>query len=141
MDLTDKQVLTQLRLKKLRLTLELERVEIAIKAFEGVDVNSLNEFDLLAYDTDIDTAVADDLKSDVRYSSDMNNESKILWALSKLKEGTAIEISDYLMHTDSTLTHRTRVINAITYSASRMFKADKIAANKVGTKNIYSLKI
>jgi len=120
--MTEKQVLTQLRLRKLKLTLELERVEIAIKAFEDIDVTSLNEFDLLAY------------------RSDMTNEDKILWALGKLKEATAMEISDYLIHMDATLTNRTRVINAITYSASRMFNTKKIEAKKVGTKNFYRLK-
>ena len=138
--MTEKQVLTQLRLRKLKLTLELERVEIAIKAFEDIDVTSLNEFDLLAYDNNIDTGEVEDFKNDVRYRSDMTNEDKILWALGKLKEATAMEISDYLIHMDATLTNRTRVINAITYSASRMFNTKKIEAKKVGTKNFYRLK-
>jgi len=140
MEMTEKQVLTQLRLRKLKLTLELERVEIAIKAFEDIDVTSLNEFDLLAYDNNIDTGEVEDFKNDVRYRSDMTNEDKILWALGKLKEATAMEISDYLIHMDATLTNRTRVINAITYSASRMFNTKKIEAKKVGTKNFYRLK-
>ncbi|MFB9842687.1 hypothetical protein [Mucilaginibacter ginsenosidivorans] len=135
-ELTDAQVLTQLRLRKIKLTLELERVDIAIKAFEEVDVSGMNKFDLMAIDTDVDT----DLAADKRYSPTMTNEQKVLWALSKMKRATAVEISDYLIHTDPELKNRHRVITAITYTASRMFNAGKIGGEKVGTKNWYKLK-
>ena len=141
-ELTDEQVLTQLRKRKIKLVLELERVEIAIKAFEDVDVSGLNKFDLLAYDTDLNTTVDADLQKEAkeRYSPDMNNEQKILWALRLMKEASAVEISDYIIHQDPELKNRQRVIQAITYSASRMFNAGKIGAYKRGPKNFYRLK-
>lgn len=119
-ELTDEQVLTQLRKRKIKLVLELERVEIAIKAFEDVDVSGLNKFDLLAYDTDLNTTVDADLQKEAkeRYSPDMNNEQKILWALRLMKEASAVEISDYIIHQDPELKNRQRVIQAITYSAA-----------------------
>jgi len=120
----------------MKLTLELERVDIAIKAFEEVDMRGMNKFDLLAMDTDVDT----DLAKEKRYTSDMTNEQKVTWALSKMKRATAMEISDYLIHTDPELKNRHRVIQAITYTASRMFNAGKISGEKVGAKNWYMAK-
>jgi len=142
-ELTDAEVLSQLRKRKIKLTLELERVEIAIKAFEDVDVSGLSKFDLLAYDTDLDTTVDADLKSEARerYNPEMTNEQKIIWALRLMKEATATEIADYLIHQDEGLKNRQRVVQAITFSASRMFKMGKIDADKRGTKNFYKLKM
>lgn len=142
-ELTDTQLLTQLKKRKVRLLMEMERVDMAIRAFERADENELNSLDILAYNPDIDIPTEDEVNTDLKtfkqYSPNMHNEQKVFWALEKMVEATAMEMADFLMHQDSTLKHRTLVVRGVTYTASRMFNLGKIKARKKGNINLYRL--
>jgi hypothetical protein len=143
-DISDSQVLSQLRKRRLKLTLEIERVDLAIKAFEEVQLNQNTSLELLAYDSETDeellNMVDNDLKSLVMYHPKMKHEQKVYWALGQLKEGTAIEIADLIMHQDTTIKHRTAIVNAMSYTCSRLKMWGKIDMVKKGKLNYYRLK-
>ena len=143
--MTDAQVLTQLKKKKVRLLMQLERVDVAIKAFQNIDVKEIESLELLAYDDDMDIDVEAESEKDMRnykqYNPRMTNEQKVFWALAKMGTATAVELSDFLMHQDESLKNRTLVVRAITYSTSRMFNAGKIEAEKRGYRNYYRMRM
>lgn len=142
MELTDAQVLAQLKMRRVRLKIELERVELAIKAFE--DVKEVEELDALPYlieyeELPIDTDEINVAK--LMYNPRMSREKKVLYVLSKIGQGDVAAISNYLMRIDNT-THpkaADKIFERITWVASRMYKAKKIGAIKQGKRNIYKL--
>ncbi len=143
MELTEKEILSQLRLRKVKLTLELQRIELAIKAFEDVDINSLNEFDIMAVDADLHSEFPHDSDTEPKvlmYHEKMGYEDKILWTLGRLKTATASEITGYLMRYDSKPRNKTKFNQSITFTASRMYRLGKINAERRSRVNIYSLK-
>jgi len=143
MDVTDEAILSQLKLKRIKLTLELQRINLAIEAFEGVDINSINEFELMAIDPSLHTEMRDNIDDEpklVMYHEKMSYEEKILWALGKLRTATAKEITDYIIRFDGGQRNRTRLLERITHTASRMCALKKINAVKRSRINIYSLK-
>jgi hypothetical protein len=139
MALTDAQVLTQLKARRIRLKLELERVEIAIKAFEQIDI--IDPLEVMPYMVD-DIVVDDDLlMSTLLYNPTMSDEKKVLYVLSKIIEGDANAIATYLLRIDPHIKSAERTYERITYVASRLYRLGKLDAIRMGKKNIYKLKI
>jgi hypothetical protein len=138
MKLTDAQVLTQLRSRRIRLKLELERVDIAIKAFESItDIDPLEALPYMVEDIVVDD---DLLMSHLMYNPTMSVEKKIQYVLEKIGEGDANAITTYLLRIDPHIKSTERMYERITYVASRMYKLGKIEAVRTGKKNIYKLK-
>jgi len=142
MDLTNETILSQLKLKKAQLMMELNRVNLAIDAFEEVDINNMNELEILAINPDLHSEFEADTDLEpkpILYHAKMSYEHKILWALGKMQTATASEITDYLIRFDGAVRNRTRFLQGIVFTASRMFKFGKINAEKRSRVNIYSL--
>jgi hypothetical protein len=143
-DLSDAQVLSQLKKRRVRLLLEVDRVTMAIKAFSNVKQEEINALESLAYDQDLEIdiieEVENELKPMIRYDPDMSYPQKVFWALTKMNGSTAMEITDLLMHQDKELKHRTKLLGSITYAASKMFKLGKIDATKKEGVNYYRLR-
>jgi hypothetical protein len=138
MTLTDAQVLTQLKGRRIKLKLELERVEIAIKAFERVDI--IDPLEVLPYMVD-DIVVDDDLlMSHLMYNPTMSVEKKVLYVLGKIFEGDANAITTYLLRIDPHIKSTERTYERVTYVCSRMYRLGKLDAVRQGKKNIYKLK-
>jgi hypothetical protein len=138
MSLTDAQVLTQLKARRIRLKMELERVEIAIKAFEPIDV--IDPLEIMPYMMD-DIVVDDDLlMSALMYNPTMSDEKKVLYVLGKIIEGDANAIATYLLRIDPHIKSSERTYGRITYVCSRMYRLGKLNAARTGKKNIYKLK-
>ncbi|AMR31975.1 hypothetical protein A0256_11345 [Mucilaginibacter sp. PAMC 26640] len=140
-EMTDAQVLAQLKLRKLKLRMELDRVEMAIKAFENI--KAISVLDALPYMVDDpDEIVFDDsvMEATLFYNPSMSAEKKVLYVLSKVQFGDAAAITEYILRIDGHVKHADRFYSRITYVCSRMFKAGKIVAEKQGKKNIYRLK-
>ncbi len=139
MDAQDKQILTQLKVKRVRLLVELERVEIAIKAFENI--RDIDPLDALPYLMDEVEQDMDELAvATLMYNPKMTAEKKILFVLGKIKRGTALDITEYLLRVDKDIKDGKALYERITYVSSRMFKFDKLAVSKDGKKNVYYLK-
>lgn len=142
-DITDAQVLAQLKVRRLRLKAELERVEMAIRAFE--DIKDIDPLDMAIYeaeDLESPSTIQEDLAvSILMYNPKMSAEKKILYVLGRIgKPSTAQEITEYLVKVDGHIKHVELVFNNITYVASRMYKSGKLLANRVGKKNLYYLR-
>ena len=141
-ELSEAQVLAQLRLRKVKLKMELERVEIAIRAFE--EVEDIDRLDALPYmlddiklsgmDEDEELAVAT-----LMYNSKMTAEKKILYVLGKLKNADANEIADYILKIDRKIKDGGKLRERIVYVSSKMFRSGKIGAIKDGKRNVYRL--
>jgi len=140
-DITDTQVLKQLRTRRVRLQMELERVNLAIKAFE--DIKDIDPLDAVLYDLDeedLNVAKEVDLAEAIlMYNPKMTAEKKIEYALRQLKTAEANEIAEYLLKVDGHIKDATKFFNNITYVASRMYKIGKLGADKAGKKNRYKL--
>lgn len=143
-ELTDAQVVTHLKKRRLKLVMELERVDLALKAFEQVELRKLNRLEILAVDYNVEeellSEVDKELEALMLYSPDMTHEQKVYFALSKMQEATAVEIADFLMFQDTNMKHRRAIINAMTYMCSRLKARGKIAMRKKGHVNYYRLK-
>ena len=139
MELTDAQVLAQLRIRRIKLKMELDKVEIAIKAFERVDVESMNMLELLPYATDEIDVDEDFMQSVLIYNPKDSVEKKIVFILGKIGSGTAEDICEYLLRIDGHIKDGKRVFNRVTYVASRMFRLGQITADRAGRRNIYKL--
>ncbi|WP_426585289.1 hypothetical protein [Mucilaginibacter sp. R-33] len=138
MELTDEQVLAQLKVRRVKLKMELERVEIAIKAFENIgEINVLDAMPYMMDDLEVDE---DLLISTLMYNPKMSAEKKVLFALSKIGKGDATDITEYILRVDGHIRDTKRAFERITYVSSRMFKAGKITAEREGKKNVYKLK-
>ncbi|MGZ3874403.1 MAG: hypothetical protein ACXVJD_15890, partial [Mucilaginibacter sp.] len=82
MELTDAQVLAQLKVKRLQLKIQLERVEVAIKAFEKV--GEIEYLDALPYLIEGEIEVDEDLgEAILMYNPKDSVNKKILYVLSK----------------------------------------------------------
>jgi hypothetical protein len=140
-DVTDAQVLTQLKRRKVKLQLELERVEIAIRAFETNITIDLLDAAVYEVEEQTDTTIIqDDLAMSIlMYNPRLTAEKKIEYALSKIGSADADQISSYLVRIDGHVKNADRFYNNITYVASRMYKAGKLSAEKVGKRNVYRL--
>ena len=137
MEITDEQVLAQLKVRRVRLKMELERVNIAIKAFDNIGViNMLDALPHMTEDLDIDE---DLLVNTLMYNSRMTAEKKVMFVLSKIGAGDAGDIADYLMRIDAYIKNPIPIYHRITHVASKMFKAGKIMAERRGKKNVYTL--
>jgi len=79
--------------------------------------------------------------SKLTYNPRHSAQKKILFVLSRLAQADAMEISQYLMRIDPLLKSLDRVYNRTTHVASRLYKAGKIGADRVGNKNVYKLLI
>jgi hypothetical protein len=140
-DISDAQVLKELRLRKVRLKMELDRVEIAIKAFENIkDVDPL---DVAIYELD-DVGNYNDIKDDLTksillYNPKMTAEKKILYALNHIEKGDASDITEYILKVDGHIKNTDKLFNNITYVASKMYCNGKLDAERVGKKNKYLL--
>jgi tetratricopeptide (TPR) repeat protein len=138
MELTDTEVLAQLKTKRVRLLLELERVDTAIKAFE--EVKEIDPWDAVRFDDDI-TADTDELAiATLFYNPKTTVEKKIQFVLSKIGKGDARDITQYLIRIDKNVKDEKALHTRITYVASRLFNLNIIEAEKVGKKNVYRLK-
>jgi hypothetical protein len=140
-EITDAQVLAQLKMRRVRLKIELERVELGIKAFE--DVKEVEELDALPYIVESDEIIDDEQLgiAKLMYNPRMSREKKILYVLSKIGQGDVHAIASYLIRIDSN-THPSdtrQVYDRVTWVASRMYKLGKIDAFKDGKKNVYKL--
>lgn len=139
MKLTDAQVLTHLKSRRIKLKLELERVEIAIKAFEPID--HIDPLEIMPYMVD-EIMVDDDLlMSALMYNPTMSVEKKVLYVLGKIIEGDANAITTYLLRIDPHIKSTERTYERVTYVCSRMYKLGKLDAIRQGKKNIYKLKV
>ncbi|MES2428609.1 MAG: hypothetical protein V4560_16625 [Bacteroidota bacterium] len=141
-DITDAQVLAQLRTRKLRLQLELERVNIAIRAFENIkDIDPLDAIVFELEDPLSDNFGVDDTlaKSILMYNPKMSMEKKILYVLEEIGNGDAHAITEYLLKVDGHIKDTVKLFNSVTYSASRMYKTGKLNVSKEGKKNVYKL--
>jgi|GEM_PF-2499596 len=137
MKLTDAQVLTQLKRRRIQLKLELERVDIAIRAFEPVD--EIDPLEILPHMVD-DYVVDDDLlMSAMMYNPAMTFEKKIQYVLGKITEGDANAITTYILRIDPHIKDTERLYERITYVCSRMYKLGNLNAVRKGKRNIYSL--
>ncbi len=140
MDELDAQVLAQLRIKKTRLKIELERVELAIKAFEELP-DELDELEVLPYMLDEIPQSEDDLAVAIlMYKPKASAEKKIQYVLSKIGSGDAKRITEYLLNIDKGIKDAEALHERITYVSSRMFRRGEINATKSGKRNVYSLK-
>lgn len=139
MELTDAQVLAQLKMRRVQLKIQLERVEIAIKAFEKV--GEIEYLDALPYLIDGEIEIDEELsKAMLMYNPKASVNKKIVYILSKIGEGDANDIAEYLLRIDGHIKNIDRVYNRITYVASRMYRTGVIDAVKRGKKNVYKLK-
>jgi hypothetical protein len=139
MGLSDAQVLAQLKVRRVKLKMELDRIEVAIKAFENIDVEAINMLDALPYmveDIQVDDEFAEAL---LMYNPKDTIEKKIIYILGKIKSGSASDIAEYLLRIDGHIKDTSRVYSRITYVASRMFRTGKITAERTRKKNIYRL--
>lgn len=140
-DISDTQVLAQLRSRKLRLQLELERVDIAIRAFENI--KDIDPLDAAIYELDEAESVIsvqDELATAILlYNPKMTAEKKIEYALKQIGTGNTHEITEYLLRVDGHVTDVTRLFNNVTFVASRMYRAGRLGVDKVGNKNRYKL--
>jgi len=137
-DISDAQVLAQLYRRKAKLSIELEKVNTAIKAFEDVDENSLDELDIAPYTVE---EITDELAiATLMYNPKSTAEKKIQFALSKIGKGDATQITQYLLRIDNSTKDEKKLHDRVTYVASRMYKAGKLDAEKIGKKNIYKKK-
>jgi hypothetical protein len=139
MELTDAQVLAQLKMRKVKLSLELERVNIAIKAFE--EVKEIDPLDAAPYLFDEVTPADDELAiATLMYNPHSSFEKKVQYVLAKIGKGTAHDITQYLLRIDKGVKDERRLYSRITYVASRLFNQKIISAEVVGRKNVYALK-
>jgi hypothetical protein len=137
MNITDAQVITQLKTRRIKLKLELERVEIAIRAFESIE--EIDPFEAIPHLMD-DIMVDDDLvMSSLMYNPTMSADKKVLYVLAKIDSGDANAITTYLLRIDPHIKNTERIYERITYVASRMYRLGKITAEKVGKRNVYKL--
>jgi hypothetical protein len=140
MEQEDAQVLAQLKKKKVRLKLELERVEIAIRAFEEIDENNIDPLDEIRFDEDIACNYKDELAiATLMYNPKSSYEKKIQFVLSKIGNGDAKEITEYITKIDKDIKDLQGLYERITYVSSRMSKTGKLNAVKSGKKNLYKL--
>ncbi|MDB5153048.1 MAG: hypothetical protein JWR54_1799 [Mucilaginibacter sp.] len=138
MDISEAQVLTQLRIKKARLLMELERVNVAIKAFE--EIGEVDELDMLPYMMDEAIENPDELAiATLMYQPKASAEKKIQFVLSKIGKGDAKEITKYLIKIDKDIKDAVALYERITYVASRMFRFGKLEAERSGKRNLYRL--
>ncbi len=138
MELTDAQVLQQLKMRKVKLSLELERVEIAIKAFQPV--TAVEPLDAAPYLFDEITPADDELAiATLMYNPHSSFEKKVQYVLSKINRGTATDITQYLLRIDKGIKDERALHTRITYVSSRLFKQKIILADKIGKKNVYFL--
>jgi hypothetical protein len=141
-ELSDAQVLTQLHYKRVRLQWQLDRVNIAIRAYEmplEIDALEIAQYELEGIENN--TEVDDDLtKAILLYNPKSSNEKKILFALNNIGSGDAYEITQYILKVDGHIKDANRLFDRVTYYASRMYKAGKLDVDKVGKKNRYRLK-
>lgn len=138
--MTDAQVLEQLKLRKIRLKIELERVELAIRAFEKI--KTIDPLDFAAYSADdLELQVDEDLSASIlMYNPSLSVEKKIHYALSQIGRGTAKEITAYLIRVDGHIKNAKEFHERITYLTSRLYRLGNINAEKDGKRNIYYLK-
>ncbi|QTE46019.1 hypothetical protein J3L21_11890 [Mucilaginibacter rubeus] len=130
MDLTDEQVLAQLKVRRVKLKMELDRVEVAIKAFENIgEINILDAMPYMMEDLEVDE---DLLISTLMYNPKMTAEKKVIFTLSKIGKGDASDITEYILRIDGHIKDTKRAFERITYVCSRMFKSGKITAERVG---------
>lgn len=141
-DISDAQVLGQLRTRKLRLQLELERVIIAIKAFENIQ--DIDPLDAALYSDEIviDTApLQDDIaRSILMYNPKMTAEKKIEFTLRNIESGDTHDITEYILRVDGHIKDVTRLFNNITFVCSRMLNSGRLLAEKHGKRNVFRLK-
>ncbi len=142
MKITDTQVVAQLKLRRAKLKVELERVEIAIRAFQEVDEKNMDYLEAAPYLVEeIITADNDEMAQAILlYNPRDSYNRKIKYALSKIGEGSATHITQYLLQIDRKIKEVNNFHQRITYSASRMYKQGEIAARQDGRINIYKLK-
>lgn len=141
MEITDQQVLAQLKLRRIKLKLELERVDIAIKAFEDIDEKNIDFLEAAPYLVEEMMPDNDEMAvAMLLYNPKSSYEKKIKFVLSKIGEGDAGEITQYILRIDRKIKDENALHERITYVASRLYKQKEIEANKVGKKNVYRLK-
>jgi hypothetical protein len=138
MKLTDAQVLAQLKSRRIVLKMEIERVEIAITAFEKVtDIDPLDALPFMFEEIEVN----DDLvASSLLYNPTNSMEKKVLYILEKIGRGDANEITKYLLRIDPHIKNTERIFDRVTYVASRMYRLGNLDAEKVGKRNFYKLK-
>jgi hypothetical protein len=140
MNMTDAQVLEQLKLRKIRLKIELERVELAIRAFEKI--KTIDPLDYAAYDADdMELEADEDLSIGILlYNPGLSVEKKIYYALGQIGKGTAKEITAYLIRVDGHIKNAKEFHERITYLTSRLFRLNQLDADRDGKRNVYRLK-
>lgn len=140
--ISDSQVLVQLRLRKLRLQLELERVDAAIRAFENI--KDIDPLDAVLYSDEIEidtTPIQDEMaRAILLYNPKMTAEKKIEFALKAIESGDTHDITEYILRVDGHIKDTTRLFNNITFVASRMLNSGKLVAEKFGKRNVFKLK-
>jgi hypothetical protein len=139
-DINDAQVLALLRVRKMRLKLEMDRVDMAIKAFENI--KEIDPLDAAIYEVEEQEGplITDELaESILMYNPKLTTEKKIEYALRHLISAEASQIAEFLIRVDGHIKGVYAFNNNITYTASRMYKLGKIGANKVGKRNVYFL--
>ena len=137
--ITDKQVLSELRLRRLRLKVELERVDLAIKAFENI--KEIDPLDAVIYEVEEMETSEEIAVSILMYNPRMSTEKKILYVLERLgRPANVQDITEYLVRVDGHIKNVAALFNNVTYVASRMYKSGKIDADKEGRKNLYYLR-
>jgi hypothetical protein len=138
----DAQVIAQLRLRKIKLIIEMERVDLAIKAFDQID--DLEELDLLPYSMEgvVDNTCDEDeiAIATLLYKPNDTIEKKIQFVLSKLGKGDVKAIAEYLCVIDKDIKDAKKLFDSITFKASRMYRVGKLSIEKYGKKNVYLLK-
>jgi hypothetical protein len=140
MDALDAQVLTQLRVKKARLMVELERVNIAIKAFENI--RDIDPLDALPYLMDEVVDDVDELAiATLMYNPKSTIEKKIQFVLSKITRGDARDITEYITKIDKSVEDVKALYDRVTYVSSRLYRLGKLSAQREGKKNVYWLKV
>lgn len=141
MELSDEQVLAQLKLRRVRLKLELEKVNIAIRAFEDEDEKNLDFLEAAPYLIEEMSPDNDEMAiATLMYNPRSSYQKKVMFVLSKLGEGDASDITQYLLRIDKKIKDHKALHERITYVASRMFNLNEITAHKVGKRNVYRLK-
>jgi len=73
------------------------------------------------------------------YNPTMSMERKILYILDKIVSGDATAITTYLLRIDPNITNTDRIYERVTYVASRMYRAGKLDAERIGKKNKYKI--
>ncbi|MDB5117799.1 MAG: hypothetical protein JWQ79_3291 [Mucilaginibacter sp.] len=138
MELTDAQVLEQLKYRKLRLQLEMENVDRAIKAF--TNITEIDPLDAAIY-MDEEIVIDDDFgMALLSYNPKMSAQKKVLYALGRIKKGNARDIVDYIIRVDGHIKDTRKLSDRITWIASRMYKQGAIDAERIGRKNVYKPK-